>query len=247
MKTKKLRDDDSRPVNRILVAVSFIIFGTFGMIFLTQMELQPGWAWEDILDTYPIEITPLKGDDINGDGINEIIAFADIQGTDRPERYTNIQYGGVFCLDGSNGNPLWIREYNSPVRKLFPVMDINGDGKKDYFISKAPIAPNWSVQNGHYVPDFYLNLCTNLIINGNDGEDLPIPSVGIFNYTNFYIHDLISLNDGFDAFDDREDLVVLEGEMYDFYNPWDDRWDLNYAFNISSYLINGTRTKTISA
>ncbi|MFX1458953.1 MAG: hypothetical protein ACFFBT_05755 [Promethearchaeota archaeon] len=247
MKTKKLRDDDSRPVNRILVAVSFIIFGVFGMIFLTQMELQPGWAWEDILDTYPIEITPLKGEDINGDGISEIIAFADIQGTDRPERYTNIQYGGVFCLDGSNGNVLWLREYNTPVRKLFPVMDIDGDGKKDYFISKVPISPNWTEQNDHYVPDFYLNLCTNLIINGSDGEDLPIPSVGVFNYTNFYIHDLISLNDGFDAFDDREDLIVLEGEMYDFYNPWDDRWDLNYAFNISSYLINGTRTKTISA
>ncbi len=247
MKTKKLRDDDSRPINRILVAASFIIFGVFGMIFLTQMELQPGWAWEDILDTYPIEITPLKGEDINGDGISEIIAFADIRGTDRPERYTNLQYGGVYCLDGSNGNLFWLREYNGPVRKLFPVMDVDGDGIKDYFISKSSVSPNWTVQNGHYDPDFYLNLCTNLIINGSDGEDLPIPFVGVFNYTNFYIHDLISLNDGFDAFDDREDLILLEGEMYDFYNPWDDRWDLNYAFNISSYLINGTRTKTISA
>jgi len=245
MKTKKLRDDDSRPVNRILVAVSFIIFGVFGMIFLTQMELQPGWAWEDILDTYPIEITPLKGEDINGDGISEIIAFADIRGTDRPERYTNLQYGGVYCLDGSSGNLLWLREYDGPVKKLFPVMDVDGDGKKDYFVSKASISPNWTVQNEYYEPEIYLNLCTNLIINGSDGEDLPIPSVGVFNYTNFYIHDLVSLNDGFDAFDDREDLIVLECEMYDFYNPWDDRWDINYDCNISTYLINGTKTNSI--
>ncbi|MGB5910523.1 MAG: hypothetical protein WBH31_04945 [Promethearchaeia archaeon] len=245
MKTKKLRDDDSLPVNRILVAVSFIIFGTFGIIFLTQMELQPGWAWEDIGDTYPIEMTSLKGEDINGDGISEIIAFADIRGTGSPERYTTLQYGGVYCLDGSSGNLLWLREYNGPVKKVFSVMDVDGDGKKDYFLSKAAISPNWTVWNNHYDPVIYLNAFTNQIINGSDGKDLPIPSAGVFNYTNFYIHDLISLNDGFDAFDDREDLIVLECEMYEIYNPWEDRWDTDYECSISAYLINGTRTNSI--
>jgi len=247
MKTKKFRDDDLRPVNRILVAVSFIIFGTFGIIFLTQMELQPGWAWEDIGDIYPIEMTPLKGEDLNEDGISEIIAFADIRGTGNPERYTTLQYGGVYCLDGSSGNLLWVREYTGPVKKLFPIMDINGDGIKDFFLSRASISPNWTIRHNHYEPEIYLNAFSNRLINGSDGDDLPVPAVGVFNYSNFYIHDLISLDDGFNAFDDREDLILLECEMYEIYNPWEDQWDINYECNISTYLINGTRTNSIPA
>jgi hypothetical protein len=50
---KKSRDDDSRSINLVLLAASFIIFGVFGMIFLTQMDLQSGWAPEDIRDIYP--------------------------------------------------------------------------------------------------------------------------------------------------------------------------------------------------
>jgi hypothetical protein len=44
-KSKKLR---THPVNYVLLAISFIIFGSLGIVFLTQMELQPGWVWEEI-------------------------------------------------------------------------------------------------------------------------------------------------------------------------------------------------------
>lgn len=49
---KKNREDDSRPINLVLLTASFIIFGVFRMIFLTQMDLQPDWAWEDLRGIY---------------------------------------------------------------------------------------------------------------------------------------------------------------------------------------------------
>ena len=34
------------PVNIILLAISFLIFGSLGIIFVTQMELIPGYNWD---------------------------------------------------------------------------------------------------------------------------------------------------------------------------------------------------------
>jgi hypothetical protein len=122
MKFLRKKDEDSRPINLVLLAVSFIIFGALGIVFITQMELHPGWAWEEYRDRYPMEIHTLETEDLNGNGINEIIGYADIRGTDDPERYENIQYGAIYCLEGANGKKIWSREFN-------------GDGKKDFLVS----------------------------------------------------------------------------------------------------------------
>ena len=50
MNKSKLKKDKTHPVNYVLLAVSLIIFGSLGLIFITQMELQPGWLWEDVRD-----------------------------------------------------------------------------------------------------------------------------------------------------------------------------------------------------
>ena len=242
MKTKKLRDDDSRPVNRILVAVSFIIFGALGLIFLTQMEMQPGWAWEDLRDIYPMDMKTMVAEDLNGDGIGEVIAYADIHGTDQPERYSGIQYGGIFCLDGKTGALLWAKEYNGPVERVFPVMDVNGDNVNDYFVGKGSIGPEWLVFNSHYEPERFPNLNTNQLISGINGSDISILTGDGINFTNFHVFDLISLNDGFDAFDDQEDLIIFEGKQYEYYDPRGNYTSIHYACNISSYFINGTKT-----
>ena len=142
MRSRNSEGNISRPINLVLLAVSFIIFGSLGIVFMTQMELQPGWAWEDMRDTYPIELYSFEIEDINGNGNNDIISYADIRGTDSPEYFSTIQYGGIYCLEGLNGKPLWVREYNGPVKKVFPIMDIDGDGVRDFFVSKASIAPN---------------------------------------------------------------------------------------------------------
>ena len=242
MKTKKLRDDDSRPINRILVAASFIIFGVLGLIFLTQMEMQPGWAWEDLRDLYPMDMKTMVVEDLNGDGIGEIIAYSDIHGTDQPERYSGLQYGGVFCLDGKTGTLLWAKEYNGPVERAFPVMDVDGDNVTDYFVGKGSIGPEWLVFNSHYEPERFSNLNTNQLISGINGSDISILAGDGINFTNFHVFDLISLNVGFDAFDNQEDLVILEGKRYEHVDPWG--ISVLYDCNISSYFINGTKSQS---
>ncbi|MFX0083870.1 MAG: hypothetical protein ACFE94_19130 [Candidatus Hodarchaeota archaeon] len=38
MKLRKNMEGDSRPINLVLLAVSFIIFGVLGIVFMTQMD-----------------------------------------------------------------------------------------------------------------------------------------------------------------------------------------------------------------
>jgi len=240
MKIKRNEDNNSRPINLILLAVSFLIFSILGIVFITQMELHAGWAWEEIRDTYPTEMIAFETNDINGNGINEIISYADIHGTDRPERYDTIQFGAVFCLEGCNGIPLWVKEYDGPVQKVFPIMDIDGHGVKEYFVCKASISPNWTVSNSHYDIDINPNFYTNQLINGSEGTDIPILTGDGLNFTNSYVHDLVSLND---LNDSQEDLILLEGEGQKFFDGNHTR--IEYNCSINTYFINGTKKSTI--
>ncbi|MFX0041730.1 MAG: hypothetical protein ACFE8L_02355 [Candidatus Hodarchaeota archaeon] len=233
----KGKEDESRPINLVLLACSFIIFGVLGIVFITQMELHPGWAWEEIRDIYPIRLNSYETEDVNGNGHNDIISYADIGGTDRPEQYSIIQYGGVFCLEGSSGSVIWEREYTGPVRNAFPIMNVDGLGPSDYFVSKATISPNWTAWNDHYEPEILLNQYTNHIIDGRNGNDLAGYE---FSFTNFYIHDLVSIDNVPD--DQYEDLIVIECEEYEVYNPWENRTDIYYDCNLTSYYVNGTKT-----
>ncbi len=240
MKLKRNREQDSRPINLVLMAVSFLIFGVLGMVFVTQMELHAGWAWEDIRDTYPSEAYIFETEDINGNGVNEIIAYLDIRGTDRPERYATVQYGGVYCLEGDTGVLLWAKEYDGPVKKVFPIMDVDGDGNRDYFVSKAAVRPNWSISNSHYEPDIIRNNYTNQLIDGFDGTDISIITGDGMNFTNYIVQDLISFND---LTDSQEDLILLEGEgikQIDGNRTWTD-----YNCSINTYFINGTKERSI--
>ena len=106
MKLRKNMEGDSRPINLVLLAISFIIFGVLGIVFITQMELQPGWAWEEIRDIYPLGIDIFQTDDVNNNGQNDIIGYADIRGADDPNRYPNIQYGAVFLRHSQSAESL---------------------------------------------------------------------------------------------------------------------------------------------
>ncbi|MFX1280057.1 MAG: hypothetical protein ACFFA3_11610 [Promethearchaeota archaeon] len=240
MKLRKNEEGDSRPLNLVLLAISFIVFGVLGIVFMTQMELQPGWAWEEIRDIYPLGMETFQTDDVNKNGRNDIITYSYIRGTDEPERYPDIQYGGVYCLEGATGKLIWEKEYNGPVKKVFPIMDVNNDGTIDYFVSKSSIEPEMQETNGQYNPKTIPNMNTNHLLNGTDGKVLKGYE---FDFTNFYVHDLVVVDDI--VGDDHEDLILLEAKEYEVYNSWEDRWDIQHEFNITSYFINGTKTNSI--
>lgn len=240
MKLRKNEEGDSRPLNLVLLAISFIVFSVLGIVFMTQMELQPGWAWEEIRDIYPLATETFQTDDVNKNGRNDIIAYSYIRGTDDPERYPNIKYGGVYCLEGVTGKLLWKKEYNGPVKKVFPIMDVNSDGTIDYFVSKGSIEPEMQESKGQYNPKTIPNMNTNHLLNGTDGKVLKGYE---FDFTNFYVHDLVVIDDV--VGDDHEDLILIEAKEYEVYNTFDERWDIQDEFNITSYFMNGTKTNSI--
>jgi hypothetical protein len=239
MKLKRNKEKDSRSINLILMAVSFIIFSVLGIVFITQMELHSGWSWEDIRDITPSESYIFETEDINGNGVNEIICYIDTHGTNRPERYLTLEFGGVYCLEGASGNALWVKEYDGPVKKVFPIMDVDGDGVKDYFVDKASII-NWTLSDSHYSPNLAPNSYTNQLLNGSDGTDLAILTGDGLNFTNHYVHDLVSFND---LTDTQEDLILLEGtgiQTFDGNHTWTE-----FNCSINTYFINGTKMNNI--
>ena len=232
-KRKKLR---THPVNYILLAVSFIVFGSLGLVFITQMELQPGWLWEEVSGENSMEMKVFEADDLNKDGFLDAIAYIDVIRQDGdnvgdPNDLTN--YGNIYALDGLNGYKIWERICNNPVKRVFEVMDVNGDGYKDYFADINSVGPNWVKYNewSNLQPEIIPNEYSNILIHGKNGTDIPLAVGDQQNFTNFFVHDLVHL-DGLN--DNRPDLIFLECELK--FNTTHE-----YYYNISSYFVNGTK------
>ncbi len=230
MKTQELKEREIKSINLILVAFSLIIFGSLGIVFITQMELHPGWIWEDETEKYSTEFYAIEADDINSDGINDVITYADINhlSSDVNPQYNTTQYGAIFALNGLNGHAIWSKSYMGPVERLFPIMDVDSDGFRDYFVNIASVTPNWTEYNQlEIIPNSF----TNEIVSGHKGADPSILHDISKNFTGSFISDLVSFED---TTDDFEDLICLEVE----YNKTLDRW----FWNIASYYVNGTKT-----
>jgi len=236
MNEQKKKLPKTHPINYVLLAVSLIIFGSLGLIFITQMELQPGWLWEDVSRTNSMEISVLAGDDFNDDGISDAIAYADVLNQDRdyfgnPSDRPN--YGNIYALDGSSGTRIWNNTYNNPVKRVYEIMDVDGDGYRDYFAEIASVGPDWviSEHSDHPVPEIIPDDYFNILISGHKGDEIPIAVGDNRSFTNYFVHDLVSLNN---LNDNRPDLVFLEcrtkgNETYE------------YNYNVSSYFVNGTK------
>jgi len=227
------KERETRSINTVLIAVSFIIFGTLGIIFVTQMELHPGWVWEDLREVYPVRIQALETDDINGDGINHILVYADISRGEERVANNTPQYGGVFLLSGRNSAVIWKKEFNTPVKRVFQIMDANSDGVRDFLVNRARVSENWTGFENNEI-DILPNMTINHLISGNkddNGAPIPILTGDGISFTNLSIVDLVSFNN---ILDNKPDFLALEGEYVT--NPFP-----TYNWTISSYFVNGTR------
>jgi len=178
----------------------------------------------------------LAGDDFNDDGISDAIAYVDVLNqdddyignpTDRPN------YGNLYALDGLSGTRIWNNTYNNPIKRVYEIMDVDGDGYRDYFAEIASVGPDWviSEHNDKPIPEIIPDDYFNILISGHYGDEIPIAVGDNRSFTNFFVHDLVSLND---LNDNSPDLVFLEckskgNETYDYY------------YNVSSYFVNGTK------
>ncbi|MHA1987215.1 MAG: hypothetical protein ACW98D_11290 [Promethearchaeota archaeon] len=227
------KERETKSINTILIAVSFIIFGVLGVVFVTQMELHPGWVWEDLRDVYPLNFDAFETDDMNGDGINDILGFAEITRGDDRAAINTPQYGNVILFNGANGAIIWKNEYNTPVKRAFQIMDANSDGVRDFFVYRAEVSENFTGSENNQV-EILPNMSINHMISGkatDNGDFIPILTGDGLSFTNFSIVDLVSFDN---ILDDKPDLIALEGEYVT--NPF-----IGYNWSISSYFINGTR------
>jgi len=236
MNLSKNNEFKSEPINWILIAISFLILSGLGLIFITQMEFQSGWFYQDLRETYSIDMYAFESDDINADGKKDVISYVDISRRDdyvKPE-YDTPQFGAVIAHNGKNGNKLWSHEYTGPVKKVFPLPDLDGDSIKDYFINIATVNESWynnsNEWNNELKPYIYIDQFTNKIISGgNKGNDIEIddalPNTGFID-----VKGLDNLTDNI------ADLFCLE-----FYNGSYDGDIKNYDVNITSYFCNGTQ------
>ncbi len=229
MNKQKRKEKKSQPINLVLIGVSLIVFGSLGIIFITQMELQPGLGWYDIDGLYPSIINPLEIEDINGDAVPDILCYVDIlyhEEEDSVDHNTPL-YGSIFALDGLNGEVIWFKEYDSPIKRVFSIMDVDNDGHSDFFIDKASVEPEFDNSGSTIIIP---NKFTNQLISGIDGTEIPISTVDGINFTNSAIIDLVSFSD---LTDEHEDIFCLE---YKYFESWE-----NYLCNITGYFINGTK------
>jgi len=242
MTGQKRKKEKSHPVNYVLLAVSFITFSGLGIIFITQMELQPGWIWDELNNANSMEMSALEGDDINEDDIPEIVAYVDVNRKDtnrENELVNNIpQYGGIYAIDGLTGVKLWERIVDNPVKKVFPIMDLDGDGISEYIVDIATVGPDWiehPYNPGEMIPDIFPYDYRNVIINGSNGDFVLNVTEEIHNYSNLYVHDMVILDD---LGDKRPDFIFLECELK--VNTTNE-----YYFNMTSYYLNGTQYSSI--
>ncbi|MFW9821895.1 MAG: hypothetical protein ACFFE4_03125 [Candidatus Thorarchaeota archaeon] len=230
------KERETKSINTILVAIAFIIFGTLGIIFVTQMELHPGWSWEDLREIYALRIDAFETDDMSGDGRSDILVYGGVVRNDTRAANNTPQYGCVFLLNGRNGAHLWKKEFTTPVKRVFQINDANSDGFNDFFVYRAMVAENFTGSE-YNLPDILPNMSINHIISGkkeDKGATIPILTGDGVSFTNIAIIDLISHNN---ILDNEPDLLALEAEHVTA--PF-----LTYNFSISSYFINGTKNNS---
>ncbi|MFX0076804.1 MAG: hypothetical protein ACFE96_15275 [Candidatus Hermodarchaeota archaeon] len=236
MNEQKHKQAKTHPVNYVLLALSFIIFGSLGLIFITQMELQPGWVWEDISGENSMETSIIYVDDLSNDGISDIIAYIDIENQDSDnfgDPTDTPNFGNIYALDGLTGRPIWEQIYNNPVKGVFEVMDINEDGYRDFFADIASVVPDWFQPEGdeNPRPEIIPNDYSNILLHGSNGSTIPIATGDHRSFTNFRVQDVVYVDDLDDSI---PDLIFLECVLR--FNTTSE-----YFYNISSYFVNGTK------
>ncbi|MHA1327721.1 MAG: hypothetical protein ACTSRH_10425 [Promethearchaeota archaeon] len=139
------------PVNLTLLSISFLIAGVLGIIFITQMEILPGWTYNRFQENYnPMHFNSINAEsDLNGDGINDIILYSDM-GSDNKIPYISPNTGYLIALNPKNGEEIWSKRYDNPIKKVFPIGDINNDGFNDYIINIASVLPYWNKTSGDW-------------------------------------------------------------------------------------------------
>jgi len=228
-KEKSLEKKRTQSYNMIFIAISLAIMGSLGLVFITQMDLQAGWEFSDLEGNYPAAVSYLQNDN------SEIFAYTDLYTYDAPlKKNPSPQWGGIFLLDAKTGNLKTQRtDFDGPIKYAFQIMDIDGDGIKDYLIDKATVGSEWyPIENRthEYEYDIIEKGFKNTVISGRNLTDVG----GIDTFSPISIFDVVAVDDLNDM---KEDLICLEKQNV---SSGGYQFGSDYIFYLKSYFINGT-------
>ncbi len=211
----------------MLLSIGLIIFGSLSLIFITQVELIPGWTWDDLYKQYSSDVYIKTGDDINGDQVKDILYFVDILERQDDRIHDTPKYGRIGFLSGINGEQIWVNDYEDPIKHVFFIEDINEDGFRDIFVCKTTVNSSWQAIEGEDAlkVQVFPNQYENFILSSLDGTIIS-PSE---EFSSYLVHDVVNFNY---TEDNREDLICLE-------IPHDNTIDF-YNISIAGYYYNGT-------
>lgn len=228
-KEKSLEKKRTQSYNMIFIAISLAVMGSLGLVFITQMDLQPGWEFSDLEGNYPVRLFYLQTEN------SELLAYTDTYSYEpQLTRNPSPQWGGIFLLDPKTGNIKTQRtNFDGPIKYAFQIMDVDGDSIKDYFIDKATVGSEWiPIENetSEYNLDIIENGFKNKIISGRNLTD-----VGEVNtFSPISVFDVVAVDN---LNDFKEDLICLEKANV---SSGGYPFGTDYIFYLRSYFINGT-------
>ncbi|TXT60109.1 MAG: membrane protein of unknown function [Promethearchaeota archaeon] len=232
----------SKAYSMIFLAISLLIFGILGLVVVTQMELQPGSQFAEFQEKYPFELNAMEGPELSFNGLSigmdRVLCYTDLyEWLPFEKEYPFPNLGMLMLFDSHNiEEPLIQRPYDGPIKGVYPISDVNGDGFTDYLVSKATVAPAWSFEGFSFDIDRGVvearlsetideDAYENKLVSG-----LTLLDINGIDYCNNTILDVAVLSNFTDS---KGDLLFLEAES----DPNDEYQKFLY---ITSYLLNGS-------
>jgi len=221
------QDQKSKKIslNVILVLIALLFVSVFGIIFLTQIEIQPGWKNVDHSQVHHGDFYFIMNDDLTGDSKNETFCYFRVQ------KGTNVanntpQYGYVDSRDAVSGALIWKKELSGPVITAYKLHDMNNDGISDFLINFATVNSSWNTDDSN--PSINSSLYGNQILSGINGKVIPILEGDLCNISREYIFDCVVL-------DGSTDFIVIQRN-----NSWYNYDDFTDNQNLTRFFENGT-------
>ena len=232
MNERKHKEPKRGTVSLVLLSISMIIFGSLGLLFLTQMEITSGWGFIKYDQEYNVDLNAEKYVDVNDDGVSEVLfyGFQEYE-SQRDIKYDTPEIGIIGILNGKTGEVIWDEQYDKPIINAFVIGDVDKDDYDDIFICQASVEEEWQDADDEYgYIEFKENEFDNHILSGKNGEEIDLEDSSPFSEA--MVYDLIDLGD---YKDDIEDLITLE-MLYDK----EIDGEKTYNMTLNGYYINGT-------
>jgi len=211
-------------INKLLIVIALLVVGILGLLVVTQIEMVDGWAYNDLDGQRPISLYAVGAENNTG-----LIVFSDYSSDSSStvvNRSTN--YGLIYRCSRFTGARIWSTELDGPVKRVFPIGDVDGNNVEDFIVCYA--SANSTLDNNNEI-QLYSHMFGSSFLNGSDGTFNPLTNSSLgdgFNYTNEFLTDIRYFTDYDDSIEDFIAISYYKNESDSIFH------------NITGYFINGT-------